>query len=146
MNVSTVTPVPVFEYPIIVLSSDIDENEHANNVCYVRWMQDAATAHSAANGWTGERYLASGYAWVARRHTVEYLAPAFEGEEIIIKTWVADWKSVRSTRRYRFIRKKDGVIVAKAETLWAFISVETGRPIKLPKEVGDSFIKVDDPD
>lgn len=138
-------PVPVFEYLVTVADSDIDENEHANNVSYVRWMQDAAIAHSAANGWPPERYSESGFAWVARRHTVEYLAPAFEGEEIVVKTWVSDWKTVRSTRKYRFIRKNDDVIVAKAETLWAFLSLKTGRPIKLPPEVGDCFIRTDDP-
>jgi len=138
------TSIPCFEYPVVVSASDIDENAHANNVSYVRWMQDAALAHSTANGWSPERVRNAGYAWVARRHTVDYLSPAFEGEKIIVWTWVVDMKLVRSTRRYKFIRESDGATVAHAETLWAFVSAKTGRPIKIPKEVEECFFLVDE--
>jgi len=137
-------PIPYFEHRVMVLASDIDENIHANNISYVRWMQEAALAHSTANGWSPERVRDSGYAWVARRHTVDYLVPAVEGERITVITWVIDMKLVRSTRRYKFIRESDGVLIAHAETLWAFVSAETGRPIKIPKEVEGCFCLVDD--
>ena len=100
-------PIPVYEHLVVVIPSDIDENKHANNVCFVRWMQEAAVAHSAANGWTSERYSELGLAWVARRHTVDYLRPALEGDEITVQTWVASWKNVSSVRKYKFIRNSD---------------------------------------
>jgi acyl-CoA thioester hydrolase len=102
-------------------------------------MNEAAVAHSAANGWTSQRYLDLGSTWFARRHTIEYLAPASEKDELIVSTWIYDWKSVRSTRRYRFVRPKDGVVVATGETLWAFVNLATGRPTKLPPVVSDCF-------
>ena len=139
-------PIPVYEYHVTVLSSDIDENRHANNLCYLRWMNEAAIAHSKANGWTAQRYVELGRNWFARRHTIEYLAPAAEGDELIVHTWVFDMKAVRSTRKYRFVRARDGVVVAEAETLWAFVGLETGRPVKIPSIVSDSFTVVgDDP-
>ena len=100
-------PIPVFEYCVTVQPSDIDEMNHANNVCYVRWMQEAAIAHSTYNGWSTPRYLESGFAWVARRHTIEYLQPALVGDKLIVQTWVADFKRVTSRRKYRFLRKSD---------------------------------------
>lgn len=138
-------PVPVFELTITVAADDVDVFDHANNVCYIRWMQDAATAHSAANGWTTERYLAARQAWFARRHLVDYLAPAFCGEEVVIQTWVADWKAIRSTRRYHFLRRSDGTLLATAETLWAFVNIDSGKPLKIPREVTEHFIVVTDP-
>lgn len=135
-------PIAIYDYPVVVRSNDIDENHHANNVSYIRWMQEAATAHSEQNGWTSRRYTQHHTAWVARRHTIDYLAPAWEGEEIIVRTWVASWKKVSSTRRYKFLRKKDGAVLAKAETNWAFINPETGRPTKILPEVSESFLVV----
>lgn len=139
------TPIDYFEHPVVVKSQDIDENAHANNVSFVHWMQDAALAHSTANNWSPERVRQAGFAWVARRHTIEYLAPAYENERITVLTYVTDMKLVRSSRRYRFIRENDGVLLAKAETLWAFVAADTGRPIKIPKEVEECFVIVGEP-
>lgn len=131
---------PFYEHRIVVRPGDIDENLHANNVCYVRWMQDAATAHSKANGWTSERYIKLGSIWVARRHTIDYLAPAIEGDQITVKTWIASWKRASSVRRYHFIRESDSLVLAKAETNWAFINIASGRPTKIAEDVANSFI------
>jgi acyl-CoA thioester hydrolase len=133
------SPIPVYEHNVVVLPSDIDENQHANNVCYLLWMNAAALAHSAANGWLPQRYIELGSTWFARKHTIEYLAPCYEGEEITVETWIDDWQRIRSTRKYRFLRKKDGVTVAQAETLWAFVNLATGRPTRIPPIVTDSF-------
>ena len=133
-------PIPVYEYRILVASSDIDENNHANNVCFVRWMQEAAIAHSTANGWSSERYTELGQAWVARRHTVEYLRPALEGDRITVQTWVDTWKNVSSIRKYRFLRDCDSAVLAIAETNWAFVNSSTGRPAKIPLIVSEAFI------
>lgn len=134
--------IPIYEYRVLVKPSDIDENNHANNVCYIRWMQDAATAHSAANGWTSQRYLQHDTCWVARRHTIDYLLPAKEGEEIIVRTWIATWKRVSSVRRYKFLRASDHAVLATAETNWAFVNPTTGRPTKILPEVADAFVIV----
>ena len=136
-------PIPIYEHRIIVLPSDIDENNHANNQCYLRWMNEAAVAHSSANGWTSQRYIDFGASWFARKHTIEYLAPSFEGDQLAVRTGVSDWHHIRSTRTYRFVRMSDDKVVAKAETLWVFVDLSTGRPTRLPKEVTDAFVVVD---
>ena len=133
-------PTPFFDYPVTVAASDIDEMNHANNVCYIRWMQEAAIGHSTLNGWPTERYLTAQWAWVARRHTIDYLQPAFLHDELVVRTWVADFKPVRSRRKYIVLRKADNAIVATAETSWAFVSTETRRLLKIPPLVAESFI------
>ena len=135
--------IPIYEHHITVLSSDIDENEHANNQCYLRWMNEAAVAHSKENGWTAQRYIDLGSSWFARKHTIEYLAPSFEGDQLVVRTGVSDWYSIRSTRTYRFVRRSDGKVIARAETLWVFVNLSTGKPTRLPKEVTDAFVVVD---
>jgi acyl-CoA thioester hydrolase len=129
----------VFEYPHTVTAEEIDGLGHANNVAFVAWMQGAAVAHSAALGWTSERYLELGVGWVARRHTIEYLRPAFAGEELIVETRVAEMKKVTSLRVYRILRRSDGELLAKGETEWAFVNYATGRPTRIPAEVAGAF-------
>ena len=136
-------PIPIYEHHITVLPSDIDENDHANNLCYLRWMNEAAIAHSTANGWTAQRYINLGASWFARKHTIEYLSPSFEGDKLVVRTGVSDWHALRSTRMYRFFRIRDDKTIAKAETLWVFVNLSTGKPTRLPKEVTDAFVIVD---
>lgn len=134
------TPFLHYEIRVTVAPEDIDEMDHANNVCYIRWMQDAAIAHSYANGWSTPRYLELGSCWFARRHTVDYLSPAYLGDELIVRTWISDRKGVRSIRKYRFLRASDNTLIAEAETCWAFVNMVTQRPTRIPAEVNDSFL------
>lgn len=127
-----------FEYPHVVGREDIDELGHAGNYHYVKWMQHAAVAHSAANGWTAERYRELGAGWVVRSHQVTYLKPAFEGEALVIETWVENIKPATSLRRYE-IRRGDGTVLARAATDWAFVNYATQRPVRIPAEVAECF-------
>jgi acyl-CoA thioester hydrolase len=126
-------------------SSAIDRLGHVNNVEYVRWMQDAATEHSGAVGCTAATE-ADGAAWVARRHQIEYLRPAFAGERIRIRTWVEDYRRAFSLRRYEFIRADDGKTLAKAETDWVYVDRGSGRPRSIPEHIRALFPPVEDGD
>jgi len=124
----------------------IDVNRHVNNLAYLRWMQDVATAHSVAQDWPLERYLGIGAGWFVRSHFIEYLRPAFAGDALAIRTWVAAIAARSSTRRYLFAREGDGQHVARAETLWVWVDFATGRPARIPSEVAASFPIVADDD
>lgn len=115
----------------------IDENGHVNNVAYVQWMQDIAVEHYASIG--GIEAQGSGATWFVREHKIEYLLPAFAGEEIEIKTWVENVRRVRSLRKYEFVRKSDGRVLVKGETDWVFVDAKTGRPLPIPEEVSSVF-------
>lgn len=130
----------VFLYRHRVESDEIDMLGHANNVVYVRWLQDAAVAHSEAQGWPGRRHLVVGSGWVVRSHYIEYLEPARAGDEIVVQTWVASFKKVTSVRRYRIYRAGDGLLLARAETHWAYVAYATGKPCRIPQEVIDAFV------
>ena len=137
------TMEPVHRLQIIVPAEAVDRNRHVNNVAYVQWMQDAAIAHSAATGCT-RMTEAIGATWVARMHRIEYLSPAFAGEAITILTWVADFRKVRSLRRYKFIRAADQKVLAQGETDWVLVDVATGHPRDIPAELANLFELVPD--
>jgi len=136
----------VFNFEHTVLEREIDAQGHVNNLEYLRWMQAAAVAHSAAQGWPAERYQQIGGGWVVRSHQIEYLRPAFAGERIVVRTWVSDFRKITSLRKYRILRVNDDEILAVAQTNWAFIGLEQRVPRRAPRELVDSFIVVPDED
>jgi acyl-CoA thioester hydrolase len=135
----------IFHWKHTIVDDEIDGQDHANNVAYVEWLQSAAVAHSAAQGWPGSRYKEIGYGWVVRRHTIEYLQPAFAGDSIVVRTWVATMRRVSSLRKYQILRASDNALLAKAETLWAFIDYQARQPRRILPQVVDSFDLVERP-
>lgn len=129
----------LYQYSYTVTTDDIDGMGHANNVSYIRWMQDAAVAHSKECGWFSARYQEIDSAWVARTHFIEYLQPAYKGDEIVVETWISNLKKITSLRKYKIIRPADETVLATAETNWAFISLSKQIPKRIPSEVADSF-------
>jgi acyl-CoA thioester hydrolase len=129
----------VYQHRLTVRDEELDPLGHVNNARYLVWMQDAAVAHSAAQGWDGARYESIGAAWFVRSHAIEYLQPARRGDEIVVHTWVADLKKVRSLRKYRIERAEGGVLLARAETVWVFVDREQGTPKRPPAELLSAF-------
>ena len=130
---------PTYSKIFTIPQTAIDENGHVNNVAYVQWMQDIAVEHYASIGGIQAQGLDA--TWVVRGHRIEYFLPAFLGEEIEIKTWVENIQRVRSLRMYEFVRKADGKTLVKGETDWVFVDVKSGRPLAIPDEVKNVFVK-----
>jgi acyl-CoA thioester hydrolase len=125
-----------FEMTVPVLPGDIDAQNHVNNTVYLRWVQDAATAHWRAIA-TPEAQEAIG--WVVLRHEIDYKAPATLGDEIVLRTWVG--KATRLTfERFTEIRRAgDDHLLSKARTLWCPISSQTNRPVRVSADVRAQF-------
>jgi len=138
----TKSPVRIYHHRFAFPPEAEDENRHVNNIEYVRLMQEAAIAHTRVNGWMPEELHARGWTWVARSHFIEYLQPCRAGEDIVIETWVADFRKIRSLRKYRFVRAADGALLARAETDWVFLDFRTGRPVAIPPEVLAAYVVV----
>lgn len=129
----------VFRYDVIVGPASIDALNHANNREFLRWMEEAAVAHSDARGWTTERYIASGASWVASSHRLDYLRPALLGDAVIVWTWLADLQAKTCCRRYVVTRADDGKALALGQTVWAFIDLASGRSVPVSAAVAAAY-------
>lgn len=132
----------IYAHPHVVTPDEIDGLGHVNNLHYMKWMQTAAVAHSSAQGWPPERYREIRAGWVVRSHQIEYLAPAFAGEELVVRTWVSDFRKVTSLRKYKVFRAKDQVVLAAGETNWAFLGLDPYVPRRIPAELIEAFVLV----
>jgi acyl-CoA thioester hydrolase len=126
----------VYELPIAIEAADIDELGHVNNVVYLRWVQEVATAHwrAAASAAEQEKLL-----WVVLRHEIDYKRPAFLGEAIVARTWVGDATRITFERHTEIVR--DGTLLAKARTLWCPIDAHSLKPVHVGQEVRERFSK-----
>ena len=126
-----------FVLPITAAASDIDELGHVSNQVYLRWILEVAMAHSRSLGWDHAQYLTLGASFVVRRHEIDYIAPVVAGQRISAETWVDDWRQASCLRKTELLR--DGKPVARAQTTWAFITLASGRPTRIPDEIRGLF-------
>ncbi len=138
--------IKIFSMPIKVTEDCIDMMKHTNNKVYLKWMEDAALAHTTALGWGVKRYLDAKGAFVTRKHWIQYLRPTFLGEELIMYTWVEALEESTTLRRFQLMR--NGKACMRGATEWGFINTETGHSIPIFPEVRSIFTAVprDDPD
>ena len=128
-----------YVYTFKVAKEDIDFNGHVNNVTYLSWMIEAATQHSQAVGSGYDKCLELGGTWVAKSHAIEYKKPAFENDELQMKTWIEEIGKIMSTRRYELTRPGDGALICEGKTEWVFVDSKKMQPMKIPQEIIAGF-------
>jgi acyl-CoA thioester hydrolase len=121
-----------FSKSILVHHHDIDELGHVNNVVYVRWIQEVATAHWDSLT-SAEAKLK--YQWVVLRHEVDYLSSAYSGDELVAITWVGESHGPRSERFVHIIHLKTNKLIVKAKTTWCLLDGVTRKPRRVDEDV-----------
>ncbi len=127
-----------FALPIAVATDDIDALGHVNNVVYVRWMQEAATAHWESVTSAAERAAVT---WVVTRHEVDYKTPAFAGERLHVVTWVGDVTGAVWERFIEVRRDADGRVLARGRSCYAALDPVTGRPRRIDAAIRAPFAR-----
>lgn len=118
---------------------ECDVNQIVRDACYLRFMQEAAFEASAAAGYWDEQYQAMRRIWLIHESAVEFTTPLRFGDHLCVRTWVADFRRVRSRRAYELRRVGDNALVARGHTDWVFLDRDTGRPATIPEEVIAAF-------
>ena len=131
----------VFDLKIKVKPEHIDVLGHVNNVVYVQWMQDVASAHIETLGVGLDQYLEMKHAMVAVEHHVQYRKAAMLDDDIILRTWLYEINALYSFRQYAFFNAKDNSLLFTGNTKWACIEIASGRP----KRMSPTFIQAYQP-
>lgn len=118
---------------------ECDANGHVNHANYLRYAQETAFDASAAAGYDLARYQAMDRNWLARETEIEHLSPLCYGDSVQVKTWVADFRRVRSRRAYEFRHVGSGELVARASTDWVHLELSTGRPALISPAMKAAF-------
>jgi acyl-CoA thioester hydrolase len=129
-----------FLIDIQVAAEDIDGLGHANNAAYVGWLERSAWRHSQSLGLDLAEYRRLDRAMAVVRHEIDYLAAAYQGEELRLATWiVASDRRLRMNRRFQLVRSRDACVLLRAQTTFACIELSSGRPKRMPAEFVEGY-------
>jgi len=76
---------------------------------------------------------------LVRETEIEYFKPLRYDDIFEIKTWVADFRRVRSRRMYEFRQPGSTELIARGMTDWVYIDRATQRPVNVPPEMIRAF-------
>lgn len=121
-------------------AEDVDSYGHVNNVVYIRWLEQCAWAHSAAVGLPESRCLEMGRGMAVRSLRVDYLAPCYAGDEILVGNWIcrSDGR-LRVSRRYQLINSSRDSVVMRGEVDFVCLNLANGRPVRLPPAFAEAY-------
>jgi len=131
-------PVPeaAFELPIRAGPGDIDELGHVNNVVYLAWVQEVAKGHWFAVTAADE---ARELVWVAIRHELDYRKPAFDGDDLVGRTWIGEAGGVKCERFVEIRRRETGELLMQCRSIWVAVDPASGRPRRFDPGLMDRF-------
>lgn len=132
-------PPGVFKMRQRVLWRHIDPAQHVNNAMYMAYIEDCGVQVASAHGWPMTRMMEAGFGIVARRYRIQYNQPALLDDEFEIATWISDVKRATAVRHYTITRTADQELLARAHVLWVWVSLESGRPMRIPAHFLDDF-------
>ena len=103
----------------------------------INYFQDCSTFQSEECG-NGIDYLQTqNRAWMILSWQIEILRRPMLGERIIVQTWPYEFKAFYGYRNFT-LQDEQGAYLAKANSIWAFMNIESGRPAKvLPENISD---------
>lgn len=126
-------PEGVFKFRKKVEWRDIDGMHHLNNAGYLSYAEEAAVELSTAYNWPLTRGLEMGIAFVAQNTRIQYISPAFLGDELDILTWLIEIRPASALRHYDIIRVKDENLLARIQTRWVYFDLAAGKPRRFPE-------------
>ena len=117
---------------------ELDAFGRAYPSAYLRHLAAVAVDASTAAGFDARWYAGAGVHWLVRRTTFDVHGHASAGSELEVRTWVEDFRRVRSQRRYE-VRRDDGTRVLDAVTDWVLVESSSGKLRRIPVEMERGF-------
>jgi acyl-CoA thioester hydrolase len=76
------------------------------------------------------------------RHEIDYLASAYEGQQLQMATWIVESdQRLKMDRRFQLVRPEDGATLLRARTTFVCIELSSGRPKRMPPEFVEGYGK-----
>lgn len=129
--------VEIYSRPLAIAPADIDELGHVNNIVYLRWAQEMATAHWRARA---SAEMVASYVWVVLRHEVDYRSALVLGDAVEARTWVDPAPRGPAWPRYVAISKLGAAKPAvEIKSNWCLLDMATRKIRRVPNEMARLF-------
>lgn len=127
-------PAGKFETYLKVAWNDLDPVQHVNNAVYLTYVEECGMQVISAHGWPVTRMMEEGFAIFIRRNQIQYRLPALLNDELVLSTWASNVRRSTAKRHYVIQRKSNGAEMATIHSLSVWVSLDTGKPIRIPGE------------
>jgi acyl-CoA thioester hydrolase len=128
----------VFRWSAPVWQADVDAFGELRTSTLLKFLQETATRASTDAGFDPAYYVRTGTMWLVRRTTLELEHAVRYGDTLEATTWIADFRRVRSQRRYEVSAGERSV--ARATTDWVYVDAVRSRPRTIPLEMERVFV------
>lgn len=123
--------------------SEIGEDGNLTLPGLINYFQDCSTFQSEAIGEGVAELKKRGCAWVLSAWQIHVRRYPSLGEAVKITTWASGFKGFLGMRNFT-METEDGEMLACANSIWSYVNMETGHPVRAPKETTDAY-GIDDP-
>jgi len=127
-----------FRWPVRVYYEDTDAGGVVYHASYVAFYERARTEMLRQHHFNQQHLLAESIAFVVRRMTVDYLAPARLDDLLEIQSAVTSMRGTSMVFTQRIVNA-DGRILNEAEVLIVCVDLLSMKPRALPKSIVAEF-------
>lgn len=118
--------------PIAVRFYELDPYRHLNHSVYIQYFEVGRIDLFAEFGWTLTGMSDLGIHIVVIEIATRFIAPAVEGDQLVVETWVEEVKRVTMSFQQRIMR---GETVLATQRVVAACTTAEGRPTRFPDEL-----------
>ena len=126
----------IHETPISVRFYELDPYRHLNHSVYIQYFEVGRIDLFRALGWTLSGLADMGTQVFATTIETSFVAPAVEGDDLVVESWVEELKRVTGRFGQRIVR---GDQVIATQTVYAACVNANGRPMRWPTEMTDGL-------
>lgn len=128
----------LFRWPVRVYYEDTDASGVFYHARYVAFFERARTEMLRQHNFHQQQLLSEQVAFVVRRMTVDYLAPARLDEQLEVQSEITSLRGASLTFAQRIVNS-DGALLSQADVLIACIDPHQMKPRALPKSIVAEF-------
>lgn len=128
-------PAGAYTLALQVRSYEVMRNGSITPATLLRYLEYVATEASAYLGFDYRWYETHGSAWVVREMNLSLARLPGIDDELMLATWLSDYRRVQATREYAVWDRRTGRQVARAQARWAYIDRYRGVPMRVHDEL-----------
>ena len=128
----------IYEKPYQLKSSDVNRWQRLRTSVMMRWLQEAAIAHTEELGMGREKTLDKGILWIISLQRTEILRTPVYDEKIVVRSWPGKTMHVFFPRYYELVSEDGSEVMVRASALWMLLDEKTRRFV-FPESYGISI-------
>lgn len=117
----------VYEKAYQLKSSDVNRRQRLRTSVLMRWLQEAAIAHTEELGMGREKTLDKGLLWIVSLQRTEILRMPVYDEKIVVRSWPGRTMHVFFPRYYELVSADKKETLVRACALWMLLDEKTRR-------------------